>query len=475
MDQLQIDTRLRMMYPNVIPGQKFNFCGKQFTYKGMDMLYDQMDMMSRGEFADIYDVANAALMLNDPLGYRIPAYQMDPSLTAALTGDVDSFLAGAAGALLYNQMANISDPFCGKKYTSDAQIKSAIKTAMTLGAASALGNLASGFMPPGLDAPVQAIKGAISGVTGQLPFKAAGAADIVNQIASVKTLLNTAVKGPTSLIFKAVGSNFGMPSLSGLAGAAGGALNLQSEVASLAKMASNPVAFAAKAAMMQSQFPLVNMNKLASKMVAGAIAGALGGKGFNIASMVPNMNLAGGLMKMLPIPGKTPVIDAMNPFKTAQPPKPKKPVEMKNLFAEGAAGAAMATLKQPLSQFMGMKATIAPQTNMVADTSAKTSYGDKLVGNANTVNWGSGGYGRNTRYENLEKKRMELSAKVEKHTAELLASVDYSKLTKYSYQDLIKKHPRIKPTSTVVEALTIIEEDEAIEAAKANTSITTTA
>ena len=123
MDQLQIDTRLRMMYPNVIPGQKFNFCGKQFTYKGMDMLYDQMDMMSRGEFADIYHVSNAALMMNDPLGYSIPAYQMDPSLTAALTGDVDSFLAGAAGAMLYNQLANISDPFCGKKYNSDAQIK----------------------------------------------------------------------------------------------------------------------------------------------------------------------------------------------------------------------------------------------------------------------------------------------------------------------------------------------------------------
>jgi hypothetical protein len=179
-------------------------------------------------------------------------------------------------------------------------------------------------------------------------------------------------------------------------------------------------------------------------------------------------------MKMLPLPGKTPVIDAMNPFKTAQPPKPKKPIEMKNLFAEGAAGAAMATLKQPLSQFMGMKATIAPQTNMVAAGAPATSYGQKLVGNANTVNWGTGGYGRNTRYENLEKKRMELSAKVEQHTADLLASVDYSKLTKYSYADLIKKHPRIKPTSSVVEALAIIEEDEAKAAAIANTSNMTT-
>ena len=82
---------------------------------------------------------------------------------------------------------------------------------------------------------------------------------------------------------------------------------------------------------------------------------------------------------------------------------------------------------------------------------------------------------RNAELFAQEQKRLELSAKVEQHTSDLLASVDSSKLTKYSYQDLVKKHPRIKPTSTVVEALTIIEEDEAIEAAKANTSITTTA
>lgn len=462
MDQLQIDTQLRMMYPNVYPGQKFNFCGKQYTYKGMDIIYDQMDAMSRGEFIDIYDVGNANRMLNDPLGYTIPAFQMDPSLTAALTGDVNGFLAGAAGAMMYNQIANISDPFCGKKYTTDAAIKAAIKGAMIAGAANALGGIAKNFLPPGLDGPVEAVKNAIGGVTKQLPFKAAGAADIVNQIATVKTLLNTAVKGPTALIFKAVGSNFGLPAIPSL-----GALSppsLHSDVANLAKLASNPVAFAAQAAMMQSRYPLVNMNKLAGKMLAGAVAGALGGKAFNMAAMVPNMALAGGLMKMLPIPGKTPVIDAMNPFKTAKPPKPKKPVEMKNLFAEGAAGAAMATLKQPLSQFMGMKATIAPQTNLVAESASKTSYGDKLVGNANTVNWGSGGYGRNTRYANLEKKRMEISAKIETHTADLLGSVDYSKLTKYSYADLIKKHPRIKPNSTVIEALAIIEEDEAATA-----------
>jgi hypothetical protein len=491
MDQLQIDTKLRMMYPNALPGQKFTFACAEFTYKGTDLLYDQMDMMSRGEFRDIYDIQAAQLMLRDPLGYQKGPFQLDASINALLTGDIDGFLAGAAGIAAYNAIAGISDPFCGKKYKTEDQIKSAVKNALigaaagavtggALGgaagklggmAANALGGIASNFLPPGLDAPVQAVKGAIGNVTKQLPFKTSGAADIassVSKIVAVKTLLESTVKGPTSAIFKAVSSNMGMPSLA----AAASGISLQSQVAGLAGLASNPVAFAAQAASIHSKFPMVNVNKLASKMIAGSISGALGGKGFNMASMVPNMNLSpGGLMKMLPIPGMTPVSDALNPFKTAKAPKPKPPVQPKNLFAEGAAGAAMATLKQPLSQFMGMKATIAPQTDLVASTPAKTSYNQKLVGNANTVNWGSGGYARENRYANLEKKRMELSSKIEQHTAELLNSVDYSKLTKYSYPDLIKKHPRIKTTSTVIEALSIIEEDEAAAAAKANTAI----
>jgi hypothetical protein len=483
-----------MMYPNALPGQKFSFACAEFTYKGTDLMYDQMDMMSRGEFRDIYDIQAAQMMMRDPLGYQRGPFQLDSSLGALLSGDIDGFLAGAAGIAAYNAIANISHPFCGKTYKTEDQIKTALKNtligaaagALTGGAlggaagqlggmaAGALGGIASKFMPPGLDGPVQLVKGAIGNVTKQLPFKTSGAAGIassIGQIIAVKALLEGAVKGPASLIFKAVSSNMGMPSLA----AAAGGISLQSQVAGLAGLAGNPVAFAAQAASIHSKFPMVNVNKLAGKMIAGSVAGALGGKGFNMASMVPNMNLSpGGLMKMLPIPGMTPVSDAINPFKTAKPPKPKPPIQPKNLFAEGAAGSAMSTLKQPLSQFMGMKATIAPQTDMVAASPAKTSYNQKLVGNANTVGWGSGGYGRENRYANLEKKRMELSAKIEMHTSELLASVDYTKLTKYSYPDLIKKHPRIKTTSTVVEALTIIEEDEAAAAAVANTNATTT-
>jgi hypothetical protein len=99
---------------------------------------------------------------------------------------------------------------------------------------------------------------------------------------------------------------------------------------------------------------------------------------------------------------------------------------------------------------------------MISDTAAKTSAGTQKLGpNANTANWGSGGYGYDKTAAAQEKKRMELSAKIERHTKELMAMVDYSKLTKYSYPDLIKKYPRIKPTMTVCEALHVIEETDA--------------
>jgi hypothetical protein len=195
-------------------------------------------------------------------------------------------------------------------------------------------------------------------------------------------------------------------------------------------------------------------------MITGALSGAV----FDIKSMVPNMNLAGGAMQMLSIPGKTPTLNARKPQKTGNPPKPVKAVQMKNLFAEAAAASSLTTLKQPLSQFIGMTSTIAPQTSLVAAGAAATTAGtQKLVGNANTVNWGSGGYGRNNEKAEQERKRLELTAMIEKHTAELEAMVDYSKLTSMSYSDLLKKYPSITPTMSVAEALTIIEETDSAQ------------
>ena len=89
------------------------------------------------------------------------------------------------------------------------------------------------------------------------------------------------------------------------------------------------------------------------------------------------------------------------------------------------------------------------------------------------MNWGSGGYGRNTEQMKREMSRAQVSALVERHTSELLKSVDYTKLTQYSYQDLVKKYPRITPTMSVIEALAIIEEDDKKAAAAANTATST--
>jgi hypothetical protein len=336
-----------------------------------------------------------------------------------------------------------------------------------LNAAGQLANLtglAANFLPPGLDAPVEAVKNIINQTTQQIPGISGPATQITQKIVQVNALINMAAKGPTSLIFGAIKSNF-LADIPGI-GELASQISLPSEMANLASLAANPIAFAAKAAGIQAQFPMVNVNAMANDLIRSAATG----RPPNIAAMIPNMVMTGaGILKMLAGPGKTPVKDAKGPQKIAKPPKPKEAVEMKNLFAEGAAGSALSTLTQPLSAFMGLMSSIPNMSNQVADNAAKNAIASKLNTTANTVNWGSGGYGRNTEQEAKEKKRLELCAKIEKNTAELFDMVDYSKLTQYSYQDLIKKYPRIKPTMTVAEALTIIDEDDAKAAAKATT------
>jgi hypothetical protein len=276
------------------------------------------------------------------------------------------------------------------------------------------------------------------------------------------------LSGPASLVFAAIKGNLlsGIPGLADLASQ----IPLANEIASLTKIAADPIGFAAKAAGIQANFPMLNMNAMAGVLLATAASG----RKPNFATLVPNLVLASGALKMLPKVTIAPTKDAQGPQKLKPPTKPKDPIIPKNLFAESAAGSSLSTLNQPLSKFMGIMSTIGPRNNLIADSPAKTSYGpQKLTSTANSANWGSGGYGRDKSKENLEKKRLEISAKIEKHTAELLQQVDYTKLTKYSYPELIKKYPAIKPTSTVAEALHIIEETDKAAAAKANTSITT--
>jgi hypothetical protein len=406
-------------------GDKYTLNDKEYTYTGTNELCELLERMNR-DHPNLVNHTEAVKMINDPLGYSAPPFQLDPAITLGLA---------------------------------------ALKQT---GALDAMTGLAKDFLGAGLDGPISAVTGAIKNLTGALPFKIGGAADIVNKIAEVKVLMSLGLSGPTSLIFSAIKGNLlsGIPGLADLANQ----IPLANEIAALTKIAADPIGFAAKAAGIQANFPMLNMNAMAGVLLATAASG----RKPNFATLVPNLVLASGALKMLPKVTIAPSKDAEGPQKLKPPTKPIDPIVPKNLFAESAAGSALSTLKQPLSQFMGLMSTIAPRTNMIADSPAKTSYGtQKLVGNANTVNWGSGGYGRDNSKADLEKKRMEISAKIEKHTSELLAQVDYTKLTKYSYPDLIKKYPAIKPNSTVAEALHIIEETDKAAAAKANTSIMT--
>ena len=407
-------------------GDKYTLNDKEYTYTGINELCELLDRMNRDN-PDLVNHTEAVRMINDPLGYKPPAFQLDPAITLGLA---------------------------------------ALKQT---GALDAMTGLAKDFLGAGLDGPIAAVTGAIKGLTGALPFSVNGAADIVNKITEVKALMQLGLSGPTSLIFSAINGNLlsGLPSLGDLAKA----IPLSNEIASLTKLAADPIGFAAKAAGIQANFPMLNMNAMAGVLLSTAVSG----RKPNFATLVPNLVLASGIMKMLPKITIAPTKDAQGPKKLKPPSKPKDPIVPKNLFAEAAAGSSLSTLKQPLSQFMGLMSSIPSRSNLIADSAPKTSYGpQKLTTNANTVNWGSGGYGRDDSKAALEKKRMEISAKIEKHTAELLEQVDYSKLTKYSYPDLIKKYPGIKPTSTVAEALHIIDITDKAEAAKkANTSITT--
>jgi hypothetical protein len=394
-------------------------------------------------------------MMRDPLGYKPPPFQLSPAV-----------VAGVAAAAAAGKLADLA------------------------GMGDAVSKLA-----PGLSAAMEGLKGQIGGIVDKLPIKMLGPGSIAipGQITAVKAAMDAAIKGPTSAISMAMkgglladvakaadaakaalGAASGALSaaagaagaaagaLGAAAGAIGGAVSLANQAAGMAKAMSsgNPVAIAAAASGIASKFPMINPNAIASQMVSGALSGA----GFDIASKLPNLSLSpDGIMKMMPIPGKVPTKDAKPPIKTAAPPKPVKPVELKNLFAEGAAAGSISDLTKPLSQVMGIAATVASAVgavSMLASSPAATSAGlQKLTGNANTVNWGSNGYTRDPYVDAITARRMALSSSIEKHTKELnvMVAEPYDILYSLPYSELVRRYPQIRPNTPVAQALQFIK------------------
>ena len=426
-DQLQLDYQLRAVLgeaANLVAGVEYSLYGKPYRYMGTDVIHQQSTKLM-SEHPELFNASVALGMMRDPLGYRPPPFQLSPNVVAGLAA------AAAVGKLA--DLAGIGD---------------------------AISNLA-----PGLSGAMQELTGKMSALTQSLPFNKLGAIglSIPGQIIATKAILTAAIGGPMSAIAMAMKGGLladVVAAAEEAAGALGAAVNLASQVGGLAKAmgSGNPVAMASAAAGIASQFPMINPNAIAGQMISGALSGA----GFDIASKIPNMSMVGGLMKMLPIPGKLPTKDAKPPAKTPAPPKPLKPVELKNLFAEGAAAGGISDLMKPLSQAMGIAATIASVAGIaakVASSPTATSSGrQKLTGNANTYNWGSGGYGVPPRVDLATIRRTTLTAQIERHTKELdvMCATPYNVLYSMPYPQLIQKYPSLRPNTPVAQALQII-------------------
>jgi hypothetical protein len=448
MDQLQIDYQLRAVLADVqdiVAGVEYTLYGQKYKYMGTDLIHKQSMVLQR-DHPELFNPQIALAMMRDPLGYKPPPFQLSPNV-----------VAGVAAAAAVGKLADLA------------------------GMGDAVSKLA-----PGLSAAMEGLKGLASGITDKLPIKMLGPGSIAipGQITAVKAAMDAALKGPTSAIAMAMkgglladvakaadaakaalgAASGALGAVAGAAGAAagavGGAVSLAGQAAGMAKAMSsgNPVAIASAAAGMASSFPMINPNAIATQMVAGALSGA----GFDIASKLPNLSLSpDGIMKMMPIPGKLPTKDAKPPIKTAAPPKPVKPVELKNLFAEGAAAGSVSDLMKPLSQAMNIASTIASAASIakiVTSSPAATSYGtQKLTTNANTMNWGSNSSRPNTP-KIAELRRMMLSTQIEKHTKELdlMCATPYNILYSMPYSQLVQRYPAIKPNTPVANALQII-------------------
>jgi hypothetical protein len=427
MDQLQTDYQLRAVLEDVqdlIAGTEYLLYGQKYKYMGTDVIHKQSMTLMR-DHPEMFNAQVALGMMRDPLGYRPPPFQLSPNV-----------VAGIAAAAAVGKLADLTG------------IGDAVKD-----------------LVPGLDAGLEAMKGQIGGLVDKLPIKLLGPGSIAipGQIMAVKAAMDAALKGPTSAIAMAMkGSLLAdvAAAASTAVSAAGAAVNLASQVGGLAKAmgSGNPIAMASAAAGIASQFPMINPNAIAGQMISGALSGA----GFDIASKIPNMSMVGGLMKMLPIPGKLPTKDAKAPVETPAPPKPLKPVELKNLFAEGAAAGGISDLMKPLSQAMGIAATIASVAGIaakVASSPTATSLGlQKLTGNANTYNWGSGGYGAPPKVDLLTLRRTTLTSQIERHTKELdvMCATPYKILYSMPYPELVRKYPALRPNTPVAQALQII-------------------
>lgn len=459
--QLEIDDRIKAAFPDAVIGRQYTITRtivklddndeeipgtekkitETYTYQGTDGTANLIEDVD----ARYLNVQWADGMLNNPTTFNMPTFSLDPNIL-----NVSKAVAGVVGTANTTNLTALTSNIVGDSGNIISQIGSIPN--LTKNLTSALKN----FTPPGLDLPIENIKKAKETFKNELPIAAKASADITGKMTAAVSSIQKHITPNSGLLNTALKSNiFG--DLKSAAEKAGGA-NLPAEMTKMMSAIGNPAAFAAQAANIARNFPMINVNALAKDVISKAANGSI-----DIKNIVPNLQKSlGGSMSQMAKATKTPDKDAVKAPKTPKPPKKPKPIEMKNLFAEGSSASSMSDLTKTLSQFMGTMATIASQTSLMAPGPTVTSLGAKLNPSANNSAFDTGSYGRDESFAEQEKKRAELTNQIEEEMKKLQSMVDLNVLERYSYPDLIKKYPTIKPTMTVAEVLQIIKDADSI-------------
>ena len=187
MDQLKLDFQLKALYPTIQPGDSGVINDVRYTYKGSDVVYDQIEQLKKTN-PELLDVEVCSRMLADPIGYRAPRFVLDPGVSAALSGQTNKAFSGALGVAMGAAIArgDLDVAFATGAVgglTKNAALGAAAGAALEGGVAGAiaggvignalkgplgpvlggalggaiggeLGKIASGFVPPGLDGPI---------------------------------------------------------------------------------------------------------------------------------------------------------------------------------------------------------------------------------------------------------------------------------------------------------------------------------
>lgn len=317
------------------------------------------------------------------------------------------------------------------------------------------------------------IEAAIKKTQAKLPAEASAIKDSVTNV--TKNILPADVKGIGSTIFHTILEQLmqGIPS-GGSSNPSFASIRLHDEAMKLLLLGPNKEAYKAQFNFIAVNFPLVDVNNMIMVMLSAiskgtnplehvpnlqkrlgqpATASGSGKKNANLLNQLAGMLLGGLMGGNAPTPTK----QAVPVKKTPKAKKPQKAVQIKNLATDDNAQSMMGAMNMPLSQLMsGLGVTVPPVLGMLNALASPNISIQKLSSLANTANWGSDPYPRDTGFDQQIEQQFGFLDQLEQLSIELAPLTDIAILTTMTHSQLLSKYPAITALTTVGQALDII-------------------